>query len=399
MTDPTQKQLEKNIDRTCLIGFVDGMWFPFPIIILFFLRSGMSMSQIGMIVGASYAVSLLLDIPSSVWADKYSRKSVLIVGSTAFMLLNIIIFLSDSFGMFFLAFCLNGVGTACWTGIFSAFVYDTLLSLGREKQYEQTQARLLKYFFGGRIIASIFGVYIYSIDPKMPFLLSALANFACVMVVFTFKEPIREKSISKSFDQVKEGLAFLLKHRMIWNTVIVFSIVVALWDVLFAYYQPVMQASGIPLAYFSIVYVFVSLSGLLGASLYQKMKSKIDWKGIMLIYLFIDLVSSVFFGTQIAALVVLSIALLTFASGSFDIYIGGIVHRIVPSSHRATTLSIRSQMYMLITLLFINVVSFTTDHGSLPMGMLLIAALGAITLIFFLAFVAKEKETVIPLTR
>lgn len=384
MKNIDRKNLESNINKTCLISLVDGMWFPFPIFIIFFLENGMRMTQVGMIVGASYLMSLLLDIPSSIWADKYSRKSILITGNIAFMLLNAIIFLSNSFEMFFLAFCLNGIGAACWTGIFSAFIYDTLLSLGKEKQYEQTQAKFLKYFFSGRLIASVVGVYIYSIDPKMPFLLSALANFACVILATSFKEPTREKSISKSLDQVKEGLGYLLKHKTIWSTVIVFSIVGAIWDVLFNYYQPVMQVSGIPLTYFSIVYIFVSIFGILGASFYQRMKSKVDWKGIMLVYLFIDLIASIFFGTQIAALVILSIALLTFSAGSFDIYIGSIVHKIVPSSHRATTLSIRSQMYMLFSLILINIVNFSTDRSSISVGMFVSASIVLIALLAFL---------------
>lgn len=381
MNKTDQKKLEGNIKKTCLVSLVDGMWFPFPIFIIFFLAQGMTMTQVGLILGASYAVSLLLDIPSSVWADKYSRKTLLILGNTAFMLLNVIIFLGNSFEMFFLAFCLNGIGTACWTGIFSAFVYDTLLSLGREKQYEKTQAKLLKSFFAGRIIASVFGVYVYSIDPRMPFLLSALANLACIVLALSFKEPVREKSISKSFDQIKEGLGYLLRHKVVWNIVIVFSVVGAIWDVLFNYYQPVMQSSGIPLSYFSIIYIFVSVSGFMGAMLYEKIKSKIDYRGIMLIYLGIDLISSLFFGAQIAALVVLSIALLTFSSGSFDIYIGNIIHKTVPSSHRATTMSIRSLIYMLFSLIFINIVNFTVDQSSILVGMsinifiILIAAL------------------------
>lgn len=366
------------------------MWFPFPVFIIFFLEHGISMTQIGLILGASYATSALLDIPSSVWADKYSRKSILITGNIAFALLNAIIFLSDSFEMFFLAFALNGIGTACWTGIFSAFIYDTLLSLGKEEKYEQTQAKFMKYYFTGRLIASIFGVYFYSIDPKLPFLLSAIANLICVFLAFSFKEPTREKSISKSLDQLKEGLGYLLKHKTVWNTVIIFSIMGGIWDVLFNYYQPAMQGAGIPLTYFSAVYIIVNIFGILGASLYHKIKKRVDWKGIMLIYLFVDFVSSLFFGSQIAFLVVLSIALLTFASGSFDIYIGNIIHKTVPSSHRATTLSIRSQMYMLFSLIFINTVNFTTDHSSIFFGMLLSATIILAALLAFLK-VSNEK--------
>lgn len=378
-----QKSLEGNIHKTCLMTLIDGMWFPFPIYIIFFLENGISMTQIGLILGAYYITSLVLDIPSSIWADKYSRKFIIIIGSIALMLINAVIFLSNSFEMFFLAFCLNGIGTACWTGIFSAFIYDTLLPLGREGQYENIQAKFTKYYFTGRIIASLSGVYMYSIDPKMPFLLSAMAWFICIALAISLKEPQRERSVNKSFDQLKEGFAHLIKHKTIWNIVIVFSTVGAIWDVLFNYYQPIMQASKIPLSYFSIIYVFVSVFGFLGASFYQKIKSKTGWRGMMVLYLFINFISSIFFGTQIAVLVIISITLLTFSSGSFDIYIKSIIHKAVPSSHRATTLSIQSQIYMLLSVIFINTINFTTDHSSVFNGMLISAF---IVLIAFIAF-------------
>lgn len=365
------------------MSLVDGLWFTGPIYILFLLDRGMSFTQIGLIMGGNYLMSFIFELPSSIWADKYSRKLVLIIGSVAFMLINAVIFLSDSFEMFFLAFCFNGIGAACWTGIFSAFIYDTLLSLEREKQYEHIQAKFTKYYFTGRIIASLAGVYIYSIDPKMPFLLSALAHLVCIALALSFKEPTREKSISKPLNQAREGLGYLLKHKTIWNIIITFSIMWAIWDVLFNYYQPVMQASRIPLAYFSIIYVFISAFGFLGASFYQEIKSRIGWKGIMTLYLFVNFVSSIFFGTQIAALVIFSIALLTFSSGSFDIYIKSIVHKTVPSSHRATTLSIQSQIYMLFSVIFINIINFTTDHSSISTGMFVSSLIILIALLSF----------------
>jgi len=384
MDRDNHRKLERNIDKTCLISLVDGMWFPLPIFVIFFMEKGMGMTEIGLILGASYAVSLILDIPSSIWADKYSRKSILLLGNLSFMLLNLIIYLHQSFWAFFLAFCLNGVGVACWTGIFSAFIYDSLLSLGKEGSYEKTQARMMKYYFVGRLIAAFFGVYLYSIDARLPFLLSAAANSVCVALALTFTEPSRDKSISKSFDQIREGLSFLLRHRSVWNTVLTFSVVGAIWDVLFNYYQPAMQASGIPMDDFTLVYVFVSLFGFIGATLYQVMKSKVDYRGIMLIYLSIDLIASLFFGTEISILVIISIALLTFSSGSFDIYIGSIIHKTVPSSHRATTLSVRNLMYMFLSLIFINVVNITTDHSSILIGMLVSASIISVAALLFL---------------
>jgi len=392
MNKMDQKNLEGNIDKICLMNFLDGLWFPLPVYVIYLLDSHMSWTQIGMILGAAAVMPFFFDIPSSIWADKYSRRFVMILSSIAFLLANIFFYISNSFELFFLGSCLNGIGIAFSTGIFSAFIYDTLLSLGEEKQYERVQSKVMKYFFTGRLIASAIGAYVYLTNPKMVFLLSIFVSSVCLVLTFYLKEPSREKSISKSFRQAKEGLEFLLKNRNVWNLVVIFSIMCATCDVLFNYYQPVLQASGISVAYFGIVYVFVNAFSFLGASLYPKIKSKINWKYLMVFYLLVDFVSSLFFGTQIAALVLLSVVFMSLSFGSFEIFIGSIVHRAVPSSHRATTLSIRSQIYMLSYFIFINVVGFSIDHGSIFVGMFINALVAlAVLLVFVKTVYIKTK--------
>lgn len=309
------------------------------------------------------------------------------------MLLNLIFFSSHSFGMFFIGYCFNGLGTALTSGIAGAFVYDTLLSLENEKGYEKVQSKIARYRFAGKIIASLAGAYVYSLNPRMPFLLQAFASFICVIICLRFNEPLREKSISKSLDQIKEGFAYLLRHDRIWNAIVVFSVVDSIFDVLANYYQPVMEFSQIPIAYFGIVYVFVNILGLIGVGSYPKLRAKVDWKSMMTLYLSIDLLASLFFGLHVAGLVILAIALLTFASGTHDIYIGNIVHQIVPSSHRATALSIRSQIFNLFFFVIMYVVSFSVDHGSLFIGMLINAAIILAAIMSFLRAGHKASET------
>lgn len=379
-----QKNLEGNISKLYLMSLADGLWFTGPIFILFLLDKGISFSQIGLIMGGNYLMAFIFDLPSSIWADKYSRKFILILSGISFMLCNILVYMFDSFAIFFLAYCLGGIGNALMAGTHNAFFYDTLFSMGKEKQYENILSKLLKYYFVSRIISSILGAYMYRMDPKLPFLLTALADFVFVITAFQLKEPIRKRSVSKSLAQIKEGLTFLFKHKLVWYTIVIFSIAGAVWDVLYDYSQPAMEASKIPVIYFGIIYSLGNLFGVLGASFYSRIKSKVDWKGIMMLYLLIDLAVSLFFGTQIAALVILSVALLTFSSGSFDIFIGSIIHDVVPSSHRATTLSIRNQMYMLFSLILINIVSFFIDRSSFLVGMLISTAIVLMTLLAFL---------------
>lgn len=386
------KNLEGNIGKISLMNFFDGLQFSLPIFTIFLLGSGMSFTQIGLIVGASYVVAFVLDIPFSISADRHSRKSFLILSNICFMLLNLIFFFSDSFEMFFIGYCFNGLGTALTSGIASAFVYDTLLALGREKEYEKAQSRIMKYRFAGKIIASLAGAYIYYINPRMPFLLQAVASLVCVILSFDFKEPLYEKSISKSFDQIKEGFYYLFRHKTIWNAVIVFSVVDSIYDILSNYYQPVMQLADIPMAYFGIIYLSVNMIGFIGVHYYPRIISAIDWKNMMLLYLSVNLIASMFLGTHMAALVIFAIMLLTFSSGSYDIYIGNIINKIVPSSHRATALSIRSQMFNLFFFVLMYIVSFSIDHSSIFIGMLVNAMIILIAMFSFLKVGYRDRE-------
>lgn len=386
-----RKNLEGNIDKVCLMNFLDGMWFATPVFVLFLSKNNMSLTQIGIILGAYPLMQLLFDIPSSIWADKYSRKTMLILSGIGFTLQNIIYFFSHSFELFFIGSCFNGIGEALWTGTFSALIYDTLLSLGKEAQYEKIQSRVMKSFFAGRLLVCIFGLYIYLINPRAVFLLSIFFNIINVIVICSLKEPPRERSISQSFEQIKEGLSFLLKNKTVWNTILIFAVMGAASEVLFNYYQPIMDLSKVPVIYFGIIYVFASLLSFWGASIYMKIKSKVNWKNIMIIYLLIDVIASLFFGTQTAALVLFAITLLSISFGSQNTYISNIIHQVVPSSHRATSISINGLVYMLFSLILLNIVSFSMDHGSIFVGMFINASIALIALLAFLGIGYKKS--------
>lgn len=281
-----QKELEKNLDKICLMEFVNGLWFPFPIFFLFFLDRGMSLTQIGIILGTSTLSSFVFDMPSSIWADRYSRKFLLILSGVCFLSADIIFLLFHSFFAFLFAMVLAGMSGAFKSGVSGALNYDTLLSLGKENRYEKVQSIITKSIFSGRLIASVVGGYVYFINSSLVFLLAVIANVLTIMVIMLLKEPPRERSISKSFYQIKQGLEFLLKNKVVWNLIIVFSVMAAICDVLFAYYVPVLQASKVPLTNLGIISFFINALGFAGAGLYLRIKSKINWKNFMVIYFF-----------------------------------------------------------------------------------------------------------------
>lgn len=372
---PKVNHLEGNISKIGLMHFLDGLWFPLPVCVIYLLASGITLTQFGLLLGASTMMQFILDIPSSIWADRYSRRSVLIGAGVFFLLSDIAFFFAASFGLFLVAFCLSGISNALTSGISSALTYDTLLSLGREKEYEKVQAKVMKSFFLGRVVASLGGAYLYLQSPRLVFVAAIVANLMLIAATLTLQEPPREKSISKSFRQIRQGVDFLLQKKQVWYLIIIFSLMLATCDTVYSYYQPALQAAGIAVADLGIVYFFVNVLSFCGAGIYERVRKRIDWKSIMAIYLAIGLLSSLCFSTQSAVPVILAILLLSVSFGTMNVYISGIIHRRVPSTHRATTLSIQSQMYMLFYAVIMSAVGFSTDHSSIFYGMILNASL------------------------
>ncbi len=371
------------------MNFFDGMWFPGPVFVIFLLASGMNLTQVGLILAGSSIMPFFFDIPSSLWADKYSRKSMLILSWIAFLSMNAIYLFTHSFVMFFIAFCLNGIGTALSMGIFSAFIYDTLLTAGKEEQYEKTQSKVKKYFFTGRLMASVIGAYVYSINPRMVFLLSTIASVICLALIFSLKEPPREKSLSKSFRQIREGLGFLLRHKVTWYAIIVFSLMAGIYELLFDYFQPVMKLAEIPVAYFGFVYFLSSSFSILGLVLYPKIRKYMDWQKIIFLYLFIALIAALSFTTNSQFLVITAIIISSLTLSSQDVFIGNLINRIVPSTHRATALSIQSQIHLVFNAILLVIVSGISDMFSIGIGMILVSIVVVITSAAFLKLTYK----------
>lgn len=389
MDKKEQKNLEDNIGKICLMNFLDGMWFPMSVFVIFLFDNGMSLTQVGLILGAYSIMPFFLDLPSSILADRHSRKLMLVLMSSAYLLQNAIYFFGHSFLMFFIASCFNGIGNALSMGIASALVYDTLLSVGKEKNYEKAQSKVVISFYAGRLLASS-GALIYLANPRMVFLLAVIVTAIEVITAISLKEPWREKGTSKPLIHIREGLGFILKHKTIWHTVVIFSVMAGICGVLFDYYQPVMKAAGISVVYFGIIYFFANVAGFFGAVIYPKLVERVNWKGIMFLYLFMAMAAALFFTVNSQFLIVAAVVLSSLLLGLQGVFIGNVINRIVPSTHRATALSVQTQMHLVFNFILLMAVSVIADKVSINAGMFLIFILAVMAFAAFFGLANKE---------
>lgn len=388
----TQKSLQDNLKRFYLLNFLDGLWVLFPIYVLFMLDYGMSLAAIGVVLGAQSLVQFLFELPSSIWADKFSRRHIMILNGVFIIFSDAVFLYFHSFPFFLLACCLAGLGNAFYSGTFSALIYDTLLNLKREKEYEAVQSRVNKAYFLGAAVASLLGAYLYANSTALLFILTLMVHGAYIWVACLIHEPEHKKSESRSLMQLREGMAFLREERSVWYLLLVFSLIAATSDLSFVYYQPVLRQLRIPTADYGLIYVIVGLINYWGAGAYLRIKQKADWRLLMFGFMALNFFSALLLGSGLLVPALLAVVLISLTFGAQNIYVGNIIHGVVPSSHRATALSIQAQMGKVFYLVLIVGLGYIVDRSSIAFGLELNAAIILAVLLLFWRMTRGKKN-------
>lgn len=379
-----KQSYSSNIKKFYIRSFFEAVSFPGAIWILYFLKIGLSLEKIGFLLCAMFLTQFIFEIPSSIWADRYSRKNILIIGTIFSILSSLLFFSGNSFAVFLSAIIFSGIYASFVSGTDHALIYDTLLNLKREHDYKKVQSKIKGIYFLGRAINSIFVVSVFVIDFRLPFLIGAIIGFLGLFVLVSIKEPLFHKSSGTHFGQIKAGLKFLLSNEKIWLIILVFSLVYAASNILFANYQPVLDFAKLPILYFSLVYFAVNIFSFTGSMLYPRIEKTLSANKILAYYLLASFFVSLSFASGNLFFILLAISILSFSFGTYNVYITSLINKITPSSYRATAISIQSQISTFILGIVIIAVNKIASDYSIFWGMIFNAGIILVAFIGFL---------------
>ena len=98
-----------------------------PVEKLFMSEIGFTAASIGVMAAAYAAVVPLLEIPSGVLADRWSRRGVLVIAALAVSMCALVGGLSHGVGTYIVSALFLGVFFAMYSGTLDSVVYDTVL--------------------------------------------------------------------------------------------------------------------------------------------------------------------------------------------------------------------------------------------------------------------------------
>lgn len=388
------KKLESNIWKLYLYMALYSLMFFTPIIVLFYQVNGLSLAQIMIIQALSSILFVLLEVPSGYFADIFGRKKSLTITGIFSTLAMFTFAISTSFYHFLFAATLWAIAGVFISGADSAFLYDTLKDLGREKSYKKIWGNTVFFYTLGISFASIVGSFLGKIDYRYTFYAMIPAMLLLTAVSLSFKEPHQHKIIFTKnyvFDLFKAIRLAVLENKKLRWLMLYSAVIVGFIQIAYFFYQPYFKLSGLDVAYFGLVFAGFNVIAAFSAKYSHLLEEKIGKKySLVLLFMLISL--SYFLMSNFIYLFSFAFAFLIQAVRGFSsVIISDYVHQLTNSNIRATVLSVKSLIEKIFYATIAPFIGWFADIYTLRQALNLSGVIILFSGIILLALLKKNK--------
>ncbi len=321
-----------------------------PLEVVFFLSIGFSSAQIGTLFAVQALGTILSDIPTGAFADRYGRKKSLII---SFSLLTFVFFawtLANTFPIFLLLSLVWGVGFGFQNGAKTALLMNHHALSGTDERRTRTFAHLAVYGNIGLILGGLVAAVIASHSLRLIWAMAALLQ--AVLVAITWiglgndsAVPMnRSRVIRTIYDDARRGIRS-------YFTIMPFPLLLLLESVTTFILSASLIVMPIYLrltwhitnAQFGILGSLAATLGILGALFGERVHRR--WGFRTTAFLFAVSLMGLFFGlaaSHMITLVIISYACIQLFLFAWDPIEQSLINRYLPDSTRTVMLSVGS---------------------------------------------------------
>jgi MFS family permease len=221
----TTKRAESNIKLFFIIRiFVKRVFFPLAAI-YYVEVAGLSVQEVLLVASFYYLLGFIFEVPTGYFADKVSKVMSIRIGAFLNIIATLLyVFFPTKLGIFSGNF-FEAIGYAFIAGAGEALIYDSLLSVNREKDYAKivSKAQSSSLYVNAILVAIV--PMTYAIDKRLPFLIGTFA-YTFLIIAALYMKDIR--SIKKEVIN-KKPLRLIFKQKGVIPFGILFGIIGALY--------------------------------------------------------------------------------------------------------------------------------------------------------------------------
>jgi len=187
------KNILTNIWKYTIFLITNKRVFVAIIAVYYLTIPGVNALGISYILLASNITGFLFEIPSGYLADKIGHKKTLVL-SRIFSVISSVFFLAAwNLPSLIVAGIFMSLANAFTSGTGSAFMHESLRSIGRDQEYGKIMGKVKSLGFSIPLFISVSVPFLVAIDIKWPFVVGLVMDLIGLVVSLTLVSPISQK--------------------------------------------------------------------------------------------------------------------------------------------------------------------------------------------------------------
>lgn len=323
------------------LAFTKGMIFWYAIEKIFYAQNDISLSRIVLLGVVAQGSKVIFELPTSVVADRWSRRNLLILANLSMITSNLVLGLGSTFDVFVIGILFWSLYDALSSGVYEAFTYDGLASNGLKQTFKKTYGRMEGL---ENLVLAIVGLIAGLISSwagfRGTFFITIVPMLASTFVLLRMPEPKIRRTLDDDVTWLRHihgAFSLMRQPDLRWPMLLIISLI-GLQCVWYEYYQLV----GIDLKMSTILFGIMFSVILLGMALSLEIARHLPSSRLVISAAWSLLVLTHVIGLRARDtwLTILNLVGLYMAIRIMQFYLEVYIQNHVESSRRATILSL-----------------------------------------------------------
>ncbi len=385
--EATQRRYAANVPRFLLFQGLIYCYLWMPIWVVFLQGRGMELSQIGTLDAIGWVLMALAEVPTGAIADRFGRKVSLAMGAALYAVAMFAFTAQVMSPVFVFGYLLWTTSNTLFSGAETAFLYDTLVAAGRKDEFEKLSGRTNAIVQGAQAVGSLGGALLASYDMVLCFTVAGGLSVLAALLALSFKEPPLQDEgaggeAAPTFAQTIGSALRIMAGRPAVRYLVIFGAVLSVFPFLLTYtlFQPYASTVGLPVALLGIAVLLNRGAAILGSSMAHRISQKLGGPAVIAGGSILLVLSQVFLAAVPAVPTIVLFLVVAAVSSLIRPPLSAALNEAIPSSQRATVLSLQSLIWTLLLAVVEPIVMATGGRIGVPKavgvgGMLLLLLL------------------------
>lgn len=377
----------------------------YPVYLFLFELKGLTLAQISFLLAIWSIPVVLLEVPTGILADYWSRKGMIIIGGFLKTACYVLWYFSEGFMLFAFGFVFWGISESFCSGSEEALLFDNLKICKREEDFDQIYGKGSFYASLGVALSCLAGGFLTAaINYEGVLLLSIFFVMISTLLASNFREInfFKMKNIDKTknvntkpITTLIDAVTLCIRNKMLLMIILMLVFVIGTAGILDEYDQLIVRNLGLNISligiWISVRYLFEGL-GAKFAYLLKPLLNKLGKNRVFYFVFLLCLLAGIFLAVfSIAHRIVLIplYGLFYMIMAAAGILQEEYVQQKIGEQGRSTVHSLISLIHNLYGIIFFIIFAFVLSYFGIQIGIVVISIyiiiLSAILCILYLS--------------